>query len=228
MLRRLTWSARASWTYMGERGAGRGRIMDDRRQLLALMQTRRSIRRYLDRPVPRSAVDAMLEAARWAPSAHNRQPWRFAVIGDRTWREQLAAAMAERFRADLLADGLERSSVERQVMRSQERIASAPVVIVFFLSMAEMDRYPDPIRQEAERLMAVQSVALAAQNLLLQAHAQGLGACWMCAPLFCPDVVRAALDLPEDWIAQGLITAGYPAEQREKSREPLETRVKWY
>lgn len=196
--------------------------------LLALMRDRRSIRRYLNRPVPRDVVTRLLEAARWAPSAHNRQPWRFAVLEDAARRQRLAAAMGERFRADLLADGLSAEAAERQVRRSYERIASAPVAIVFFVSLVEMDRYLDPARQEAERLMAVQSVALAAENLLLQAHAEGLGACWMCAPLFCPDVVRAELNLPDDWIAQGLLTVGYPAEMRQKDREPLETRVVWY
>lgn len=196
--------------------------------LLALVRDRRSIRRYLDRPVPREALYRLLEAARWAPSAHNRQPWRFAVLEDVARRASLAAAMGERFRADLLADGLAAEAVERQVQRSYERIAGAPVVIVFFVSLVDMDRYSDPARQDAERLMAVQSVALAAQNLLLQAHAEGFGACWMCAPLFCPDVVRAELSLPDDWIAQGLLTVGYPAETRQKDREPLETRVAWY
>lgn len=196
--------------------------------LLALMRDRRSIRRYLERPVPRDVLLRLLDAARWAPSAHNRQPWRFAVLEGATWRKSLAAAMGERFRADLLADGLSPEAVERQVRRSYERIAGAPVVIVFFVSLADMDRYPDPLRQEAERLMAVQSVALAVQNLLLRAHAEGLGACWICGPLFCPDVVRVELSLPEDWIAQGLLTIGYPAESREKDREPLETRVVWY
>ena len=50
--------------------------------------------------------------------------------------------------------------------------------------------------------MAVQSTAMAVQNMLLLAHAEGLAACWMCAPLFCPDTVRAALDLPADWQPQ--------------------------
>jgi len=66
---------------------------------------------------------------------------------------------------------------------------------------------------------------MAGQNLLLAAHVLGLGACWLCAPLFCPDVVRDTLALPPDWQPQGLITAGYPAETREKTRAPLETRV---
>ena len=58
--------------------------------------------------------------------------------------------------------------------------------------------------------MAIQSVAACGQNLLLAAHELGLGACWMCAPLFAPDVVREVLDLPGDWDAQALITLGYP------------------
>jgi coenzyme F420-0:L-glutamate ligase/coenzyme F420-1:gamma-L-glutamate ligase len=78
-------------------------------------------------------------------------------------------------------------------------------------TLDDMDRYPDARRAAAERLMAVQSTAMAVQNLLLLAHAEGLGACWMCAPLFCPDTVRAALDLPADWEPQALITLGTPA-----------------
>ena len=75
--------------------------------------------------------------------------------------------------------------------------------------------------------MAVQSVALACQNLLLAAHAHGLGACWMCAPLFVPELVRDTLDLPQTWEPQALITLGYPAEERESERVPLDSRVVW-
>lgn len=60
--------------------------------------------------------------------------------------------------------------------------------------------------------MAVQGAAMAAHNILLAAHATGLGACWMCAPLFCPQVVSEALTLPDDWEPQALITLGFPAE----------------
>jgi len=192
------------------------------------MHSRRSIRRYLAQPVPQAALERLLEAARWAPSAHNRQPWRFAVITDPVRRASLARAMGERFRADLRADGLAEEQVERQVTRSYQRISGAPALVLLFLSMADMDRYPDARRQNAERIMATQSVALAAQNLLLAAEAEGLGVCWMCAPLFCPDVVREELSLPEDWEAQALFTVGYPAEQRTSSREPLNTRTIWY
>lgn len=196
--------------------------------LLDLMRSRRSIRRYTARPVPPEVLEELLEAARWAPSAHNRQPWRFAVLVDAGRKQALAEAMGERFRRDLVGDGLPVAEVERQVSRSVARIAEAPAAIVVFLSMADMDQYADAPRQALERTMAVQSVALAVQNMLLLAHAHGLGACWMCAPLFCPDAVRDVLDVPADWEAQALLTLGYPAETRTKERDPLAEKVRWY
>jgi F420 biosynthesis protein FbiB-like protein len=107
------------------------------------------------------------------------------------------------------------------------RIAGAPALIVACLSMADMDTYPDDRRAAAERVMGIQSVALACQNLLLSAHAAGLGACWLCAPLFVPDIVRTTLALPDAWEPQALLTLGWPAEQKQKERAPLETRVLW-
>lgn len=71
--------------------------------------------------------------------------------------------------------------------------------------------------------MAVQGVGAAIQNLLLSVHLQGLGACWMCAPLFCPDVVQRALGLPDDWEPQALITVGQAVEQPPvPARRPLD------
>ena len=85
-----------------------------------------------------------------------------------------------------------------------------------------MDTYPDARRNDAEYIMAVQSTAMASQIILLKAQASGLGACWVCAPLFCPDTVRAALDLPAAWQPQGLILLGWPAEPgRVRDRKPL-------
>ena len=93
--------------------------------------------------------------------------------------------------------------------------------------MEEMDVYPDERCAQAEWTMAVQSVALACQNLLLAAHYHNLGACWMCAPLFVPDLVRVVLTLPETWQPQALLTLGYPAEEKTKERAPLASRVVW-
>lgn len=167
----------------------------------------------------------VLEAACWAPSAHNRQPWRFVVLTHLKDKQRLAHAMSERLAADLRADGLDEASIARDTGRSKERLGSAPVLIVVCLSMADMDRYPDQRRQFFEHQMAVQSVAMAAQNLLLAAHAEGLGACWLCAPLFSQDMVRATLGLPDDCEPQGAVVMGYPSESREKTRQSLKTKV---
>jgi F420 biosynthesis protein FbiB-like protein len=192
-----------------------------------LFTSRRSIRRYQDRPVSSEVVAQLLTAASWAPSAHNRQPWRFVVIQGTAVKERLALAMGARLRADLAADGLPAAQIERDAERSYQRITLAPALILLCLTMADMDHYPDGRRQQNEWLMAVQSAAMAGQNLLLAAHQLGLGACWMCAPLFCPQTVRDALNLPADWQPQGLITLGYPAESKRKSREPLDSRTIW-
>jgi F420 biosynthesis protein FbiB-like protein len=195
--------------------------------LMNLLLTRRSLRRYQPDPVPREYIKQVLTAALWAPSAHNRQPWRFAVIETVAQKEKLAQAMGSQLRHDLAADNVPQVVIDADASRSYDRIISAPVLILVSLTMADMDNYPDQKRSQAEYLMAVQSVAMAGQNLLLAAHELGLGACWMCAPLFCPDVVLDALDLPPDWQPQGLITMGYPAQQREKTRRPLEASVLW-
>jgi F420 biosynthesis protein FbiB-like protein len=193
--------------------------------LLDIIRTRRSIRRYQDRPIPREILERLLEAAIWAPSAHNRQPWRFVVVTRAEDRRRLAEAMAARLRRDLEADGVAPEVIEADVARSLTRLTGAPALILVCMTMIDMDTYPDAKRQEAERIMAVQSVAMAAQNALLAAHAQGLGACWMCAPLFSGDVVRETLDLSDDLEPQGLIALGFPAEEREKTRAPLGSRV---
>jgi coenzyme F420-0:L-glutamate ligase/coenzyme F420-1:gamma-L-glutamate ligase len=188
---------------------------------------RRSIRRYRAEVVPHELIEAVLEAAIWAPSAHNRQPWRFAVVETQAQKEQLAQAMGVRLRRDLQADGLSPELIEADAGRSYSRITNAPVVIVLCLSMVDMDVYTDEKRSRNEYIMAVQSVAMAGQNILLAAHDIGLSACWMCAPLFCSDVVKDALSLPDDWQPQALLTMGYPAETREKTRKPLEASVTW-
>jgi len=200
---------------------------DSPNSLETLLMSRRSVRRYLPTPVPQAVIETIMKAAIWAPSAHNRQPWRFAVIQSQQTKTSLADAMGAQLRLDLASDGVSPAVIEADAGRSYSRITMAPLIVLLALSMADMDTYPDARRTNHEYTMAVQSLAMAGQNMLLAAHAQGLGACWMCAPLFCPHVVRTALDLPEDWDPQGMISLGYPAETRTKTRYPLESRVIW-
>lgn len=182
---------------------------------LEIVMGRRSVRRYLSDPVPSDAVERVLEAARWAPSAHNAQPWRFVVLREQDAKRGLAEAMARAWERDLQEDGVPRDMREDLARTSVERFTSAPIVIVACMTMEEMDEYPDERRREAERAMAAQSAAAAIQNLLLAAHDEGLGACWFCAPLFCPDAVRGALGIPLEVEPQALITVGKPAEEPE-------------
>ena len=194
-------------------------------EMAKVIRSRRASRRYLDKPVPRDLLNRILETAMWSPNAHNRQPWRFAVLTGSADKARLADAMGARLQKDRLADGDAADVVERDVARSRRRITGAPVAIVVCLSMAQMDRYPDAHRSEAERTMAVQSVAMAAQSLWLLAHSAGLGMCWLCAPLFVPQLVRDLFDLPEDWEPQGLMTMGWPAEEKSKTRNAWRQRV---
>lgn len=196
-------------------------------ELAQAIRERRSIRRYTDQPVARETLLTLLEAAIQSPSAHNRQPWRFSVITDQDAKVRLATRMGERLRNDLQADGASDAVIAADTARSYARITEAPALILVALSMVDMDHYDDPRRSGYEYHMAAQSVAMCVQNLLLTAHELGLGACWMCAPLFVPDTVRAALELPTDWQPQTLITVGYPAQVKTSTRHLLESKVIW-
>jgi coenzyme F420-0:L-glutamate ligase / coenzyme F420-1:gamma-L-glutamate ligase len=191
-------------------------------EVLDFIRSRRSVRRFQPDVVPPDTINRILETALWAPSAHNRQPWRFVVVQNEEGKVRLAGSMATDFQRDLLRDGLPNEEVERQVERSRQRILEAPVVIVLCLDAAELDNYPDPDRSQAEYIMAVQSVAMAGGVLMLAAHANGLGSVWMCAPLFAPASVVRALDLPSSWKPQGMVLAGYPARfPGPRPRRPL-------
>ena len=148
----------------------------------------------------------------FAPSAHNRQPWRFVVIITRAVKERLADAMAADFERDLLRDGVSAEKIQAQIKRSRDRIKSAPVAILLCLDTNEMDSYPDEKRQLAERTMAVQSVAAAGYQILLAAHAEGLGGVWACWPLFAQETIQDTLNLCESWEPQGMFFLGYPDE----------------
>lgn len=190
---------------------------------LVWLKNRRSVRRFLSQEVPRGLIEQILTAATWAPSAHNRQPWRFAVIAAAQHKTRLAQALGEAFRRDLTKDGLPEQEIAAQVERSRQRIQQAPVVILLCLDHAAGDIYPDEKRQQAEYLMGVQSATLAGGYLLLAAHAVGLAGVWMCAPLFAPAAAQQALDLPEAWEPQALILLGYPAQiPPARRRRPIE------
>jgi F420 biosynthesis protein FbiB-like protein len=191
------------------------------------LRTRRSIRRFKTDPVPDSVIQNILATATFAPSAHNRQPWRFVVITTQSVKENLAEAMARDFERDLIRDGFPPEKIQAQIRRSKDRILSAPVAILLCLDMSEMDSYPDEKRGQAERTMAVQSVAAAGLQLLLAVHAEGLGGVWACWPLFAQEVICNALNLSKAWEPQAMFFIGYPSDMpKNKEMKDLESVVK--
>ncbi len=179
--------------------------------LFEVVKNRRSIRKYASKPVQKEVILEVLEAAGCAPSAHNSQPWRFIFLQDPQIKRNLADAMAEAWAKDLQRDGI-MVEPDKRVERV-ERFASAPVLILACLTVVDLRKFPDSERQMCERDLAVQSFGAALQNLLLAAHAKGLGACWFCAPSFCKETVRKILRIPDAVEPQAFVAMGYPAEK---------------
>lgn len=134
--------------------------------------------------------------------------------------------MAIDFERDLARDGLPPDKIQAQIKRSKERITSAPLAVLLCLDMGEMDSYSDEKRSKAEYMMAVQSVAAAGLQLLLAAHAEGLGGVWACWPLFAQETIQKTLNLSSSWEPQGMFFVGYPVDMPEaRERKPLEATV---
>lgn len=180
--------------------------------MLNLFQSRRSVRKFLKEEVPEEKVKKIFEAARWAPSAHNAQPWRFLLIKDSSLKLKLAKAMAKRWKEDLSSNGFDEAKSNELISFSIRKFTEPPVLILACLTMRDMNEYPDERRRRIEHTMAVQSVSAAIENILLAANLEGLSSCWFCAPLFCEDIVRKILKISKDIEPQALIAIGHNDE----------------
>lgn len=182
------------------------------------LRTRRSIHRFKSAPVPDSVIERILTTATFAPSAHNLQPWRFVIVKNRDARSRLALALTTKMRADMQAEGAPESEIEARAARSLHRIDEAPTIILLCRDLTDV-RADMP----EEAMMAIQSVAAAGLQLLLAAHAEGLGGNWICWPLYAQEVTRTALNLPETWEPQAMFFIGYPIEISEpRERKSVE------
>jgi coenzyme F420-0:L-glutamate ligase/coenzyme F420-1:gamma-L-glutamate ligase len=191
--------------------------------IMDAVKQRRSIRKFQSRSVSSETLRDILDAARFAPSAHNAQPWRFVVLTEMATKLSLVEAMAVAWQRDLEKDGVTEKNRLELAKASVERIKNIPVLVLSCLTLHDMVQFPDDERRKSERDLAVQSLAAAIQNMLLVAHSKGLGACWLCSPIFCKNSVKDALKLPNEVEPQALIAIGYSAETREPpQRKPLE------
>ena len=176
--------------------------------LHAFLRSRRSVRRFLPEPVPPTVVQRILETAIYAPSAHNLQPWQFVLLQEAEPKRRLAAALTGQMEIDMRARGADEEAIAARVARSRRRLDEAPLVVLLNLDTT-IRRDPD---DAWEHHMLVQSVAMVGLQILLAAHAEGLGGVWVCWPLYAQEATRAALDLPPTWEPQGMLFLGYPAE----------------
>jgi F420 biosynthesis protein FbiB-like protein len=188
------------------------------------MHARQTVRRFRDTPISDLQRDALIEAAALAPSPHGRQPWQFIEIAAGDARQRLVSAMSASWQTQLTLDGNDPDVIATRITASSLRITHAPLLIMPCVDMQVLDHYPDIQRQQAEYVMAVQSIGCAIQHMLLQAVSMGFAGGWMCAPLFCAETVRAVFTLPDTLIPQALIPFGYMAQapQRRPKRRGVE------
>jgi len=159
---------------------------------------RRSIRAFRDINIPDDVVKQLIEAARWAPSAGNIQPWEFIIVRDPEIKHALAEAALGQF-----------------------FIEEAPVVIVV---CADENRSAQGYGVRGRTLYCIQDTAAAIQNIHLAAYSMGLGTCWVGA--FREDEVKRILGIPFGIRPVAIIPVGYPAEKpRYVGRRPLESMI---
>jgi coenzyme F420-0:L-glutamate ligase/coenzyme F420-1:gamma-L-glutamate ligase len=126
--------------------------------------------------------------------------------------------MAQAWRADLAADGLDEAAIRRRVDRGA-LLRDAPEILIPFSVPDGAHNYPDAPRQAAEQTMFTVAAGAAVQGLLVALAAQDLGSCWVGSTIFTPELVRAQLDLPADWRPLGAIAIGHPLTELDV-REP--------
>ncbi|MGV0578282.1 coenzyme F420-0:L-glutamate ligase [Mycolicibacterium elephantis] len=185
---------------------------------------RRSVRRFSAEPVAADLIEAAVAEALTAPAPHHTRPVRFVWLRDHARRVALLDRMKDKWRADLRGDGRSADAVERRVARGQI-LYDAPDVVIPFMVPDGAHSYPDAERTAAEHTMFTVAVGAAVQALLVALAVRGVGSCWIGSTIFAPDLVRDALELPDDWEPLGAIAIGYPEEGSAPSgpRDPIPT-----
>ncbi len=186
-----------------------------------VIRKRNSVRHFTNDPVKDDDLRAMLEAARWAPSPENEQPWHFLVIRERqtidNLRDMVNALLDAQIQA---AEDKARKKVLKNRRFGAVNVFDAPVVIVA-LSRPYPNRDPEnqPVFNQG-----LQGVSAAIENLHLAAAALGYGGCWVVLPLELGRMeIEAMLGVKKPWFAVALLSIGVPAKPSSNvKRKPLE------
>jgi nitroreductase len=187
-------------------------IMD----LLEAIRTRRSIQKMKSAPVPQALIEQILEAATWAPNHFLTEPWRFIVLQGEG-RKQLGKVFATLYlEKQREGEGIDPDLLEKQVARAFR----APVVIVVIAT-------PSPKNHVIPREEFAACCA-GVQNMLLTAHALGLGAIWRTGPAATHPRTRELFLLEEREEVVGFIYIGYPDQSLPKrKRTPFQNKTLW-
>ncbi|MYB21829.1 MAG: hypothetical protein F4066_10330 [Chloroflexi bacterium] len=193
-----------------------------------VMQTQRAIRRWTDEPVDRDTIERIIQAACWAPSGSNSQPWGFLVVTDDGIRQRLATAIREMFSARFSGDMPNPDDIDdpttRRMMRGAfnlfDNFAAAPVWIIPCLVRPES---PAP-----SGLLAGSSIYPSIQNLMLAARAEGLGTVLTTPQDGIMDQLRAELNIPDNALPVAMIPMGHPnASFGPVTRKPVHEFLHW-
>ncbi len=160
-------------------------------EFMDIVKGRRSIRKYEDKPVPPEALDAVLEAVRWAPSWANTQCWELVVVTDTSVKERLQASLPPKGNPAVNA------------------IVQAPVLLALCGQLKSSGFYKGQTTTKFGDWFMF-DLGIACQNICLTAHALGLGT--VVVGLFDHDKARAVLNLPAGYELVALIPLGYPAK----------------
>lgn len=183
------------------------------------IQTRRSQAHLLPREVERDIIEQILSAGLWAPNHHHTEPWHFYVFQQEA-RQRLADAIMENFRRD--HPDATPKEMEKAQNKNPRRISETPLVIV-----VSSDAGKDQMETQENYAASVCAV----ENILLAAHALGLGAFWRTgdAAYTSPNAIKELLGLPESSTIVALLLIGYPdGFPKSATRKPLEEKVTWF